>query len=152
MVNTQDYRKVEIPEDKDGGSFNHNERRAVIYKDALENGGTRSLPNTYREYGSRFDVSVNQIWKDVNAVRQSILEYEFTQDKVREDVASTLMYINEKAKEEDDYDLLRKTMKTYKKWAQDLGIEEKEPEQVEVEHSGLDADKLAEIYEEESEK
>lgn len=148
MVKTKDYRKTEIPENEEYENWSVDQRRALIYSDALEHGGTRSLPKTYEEYGDMFDIDVSMVWKDVNSVRESILEFEFTRDKVREDIASTLLWINKKAKEEEDMDLLRKTSKTYKKWAQDLGIEEKEPEKHEVEHKGGVADKMADIYKE----
>lgn len=144
------YRRIEIPEHKDKEDYTAAERRAYLYQEAMENGGTRSLPKTYKEYGEMFDVVQSMICRDVDAVRQSILEHELSQDKVREDIASTLLWINKKAKEEEDLSLLRKTQKTYKKWAQELGIEEKEPEKHEVEHKGLgEADALREIYEEE---
>lgn len=152
MADIKDYRKVDLPEDKEYSEYSYHERRAYIYGKALENGGVRVLPETYREMASKFDVHTSTIGDDVDAVREAILQFEFTKENIREDVASTLMWISKQAREDGDMDTARKATKVYKDWAMELGIEEKEPEKVEVSHEGAFADKLADIYEDESEE
>jgi len=150
MADIKDYRSVEVPDEKDFEDYSYHERRAYIYEGALENGGVRMLDETYREMADKFDVHTSTIGDDVDAVREAILKFEFTKENIREDVASTLMWISKKAREEGDMSTARKATKTYKDWAMELGIEEKEPERVEVSHEGAFADKLADIYEDET--
>lgn len=144
----KDYRQIPIPdpEEKSTEDFTADERRAWIYDDAVEHGGTRMLPNTYEEYAELFGISTSMVHKDVKHVRKAILKHGLSEESIREDIASTLRWATKKAREEDDVDAARRAADTLKIWAQDLGIEDKQPEKHEIEHSGGIADKLRSIY------
>lgn len=60
---TEDYRAVEVPDAKDPAEYSYRERRAELLS-LIEEAGSPRLLN-YAAYGRRYDVSREQVRKDV---------------------------------------------------------------------------------------
>jgi len=143
-----DLKKVEIPDVEDKTGFEPNQRRADLYRRVIAAGGTNGLDNTYQELGAEYGVSTSSIGDDVRIIRKYIIDKELNTEKIKEDVAGSLQWALQEAKEEGDYKAVPRIIKQKMKFAQDVGSLEKSADKVEVEHSGLAADKLADLYEE----
>jgi|GEM_PF-3282419 len=69
---SEDYRAVEVPSGKDPASYTYHERRAELLT-AIEASGSPRLMN-YAAYGRRYDVSREQIRKDVERLGEYVNE------------------------------------------------------------------------------
>lgn len=141
-----DYRTVAIPGDKAKEDYNVYQRRADIHRRILNLGNPDALP-PYRELGEEYGVSRTMIQKDVKELRRYIIFCESDPEKLRSKVSSAFEWALEQAKDENDYNAVARILKERYNWAANVGLEEKEPEKHEVEHTGSGADMLRSIYE-----
>jgi len=145
------YEEISIPSDAERKGYEVAQRRADMYRRARENGGLNQLPS-YKVLASEYDVSTSMISKDMKNIRAYIVDNDLNSTKLKATFADAMRQALMKAQEEDDYKAVPRIVKEYKSLAQDVGVVEKAAEKHEVEHSGLGADKLAQIYEEEGEE
>jgi len=141
--------EVEIPSDADKQGYEVAQRRADMYRRAREGGGLNQLPS-YRVLADEYDVSTSMISKDMKRIRAYIVDNDLNSEKLKATFADTMQWALEEAQEEGDYSAVPRIVKEYKSLAQDTGVIEKSADKMEVEHSGGVADKLAEIYADES--
>jgi len=132
-----DYSTVAIPNDLNQKDYDTRQRRAEIYERIRDKGfgGLDTYRNLAEEYGVK---SPNSIKQDIEDIRKYMLEEDFNREKFRTKISDNLMWAAKKAREENDYSEASKIAKRINKYMQSIGVEEEEPDKVEVERSVSD--------------
>ena len=128
-----DYFYVNVPENKPFEEFDTSERRAYLLKKAIEKGTPRAINQT--KMAKKFDKTQQQISQDINgALVKSINQHLEDSEKLKAEITSIYDHIKEEAREKQDLNLLRLTLKDWKDWLGDIGSIEEEPQKVEMTH------------------
>lgn len=86
-----DYAQIELPEDRDYPDYSYAERRASIYQLIVQRGSPTRLPKQ-EDLAEQFDVSQQQISKDMNALKEYISDNCAPELRVRTTVAFEKAY------------------------------------------------------------
>jgi len=126
------YYEVPIPMDKPKSDWNYNERRAFILRRIIEVGDPQLISRT--KISNLFDVSQQQISKDINKISKSINQH-IDESKLKMEIETAFRTIKHKAIEQDDYNLYRKAVNDWKDWMFQSGHLDREPEK--IKHEGI---------------
>lgn len=138
---TYDYQKIPLDNVDNKKDYVAAQRRADIYRQLKEEYGyIGNLPSS-RDLGEEYGVSHTTIVEDMDEIRKYILDHDMQEDRVASKVNSALerladraAELGEEAEDASDVKQAAQTVKEFKKWIQETGSVEKEPEQ--VEHKG----------------
>lgn len=127
-----DYSEIVVPEDQPPEEYTTYERRAEILQKIEEKGHPWGF--NYSQLGRRYDYSHETIRKDFDRLK------EWYQDRIGDDakVSSELAYkrIVQEHMDNGEFNKARKALDSWNGWLQDTGEQEKEPDEVSVEHDG----------------
>lgn len=126
-----DYQTVQIPKTVNTENYTAAQRRAKLYERIKEHGfgGIAS----YRDLGAEFDVSPSMIKKDMDELRPYILKNDFQSESFRSKIIENLNWALDKAREEEDHKEASKIANRLNNYLQSIGVEQEEPEKVQVE-------------------
>lgn len=130
MSGSIDYRSVEIPTDERPSEYSYTERRAEILQFIEKAGHPGSVNQT--QLGKRYGVSQQQISKDVDAIREYLVD---SIDEQRVDAIVTTVFQTslKELMAEDRYSEAAAVCSQWTSWLFDRGQLEKEPDKVEAE-------------------
>lgn len=142
------YREINAPDDKPPEEYTTAERRAEIF-DAIERAGHyRNLQRSYRQLGEQYDVTKQQIRKDIVKV------LDWKKENLSPHAKAELETLKTKAIEElikaEEFAAAYQIMSQHYRNLQAMGEEDKEPDKVEQEIKHLianvpDDDQLEEL-------
>lgn len=141
-----DYGDIPLPDQTDKKEYTAAQRRADIYRRIKENiGYIGNVPPT-RELAKEYGLSENShsaIVRDMDEIRIYIVDHDMQQERVQsrintamETLTDRAMELAEDAEEPREIRDAVKVMDSFKKWVQESGAIEKEPEK--MQHSGVE--------------
>lgn len=141
-----DYANIPIPNKIDKKDYTAAQRRADIYRRIKENYGyIGNVPPT-RELAKEYGLSENShsaVVRDMDEIRKYIVDHDMKQERVQSKINTAMETLTDKAIElAEDAEEPRevkdavKVMDSFKKWVQESGAVEKEPEK--LEHEGVE--------------
>lgn len=141
-----DYANIEVPRgprdaDEDGTydkpypEFTYVERRAWLYRRLRDAGHPANLEMNQRKLADMFGKSQPTICRDLQKLR------EYQRTKAGDSAIETMEWVSEKTvrelASEGEWREAFKTQKEYMEWLFDMGVYEKEPDQLEVDGEGV---------------
>lgn len=141
MTNDVDYYNVTVPSGKNPQNYHWTERRAEILQMALKAGNFQSINQT--KLGQRYDCSQGQISQDIDRLKEWVSENHGKEIDIVSEMGYRASIRN--MMEEGDYRGAVKAISKLNSWAENRGIQEKEPEKREIE---ITANPVAEALEE----
>ncbi|MFB6213273.1 MAG: hypothetical protein ABEJ07_01795 [Candidatus Nanohaloarchaea archaeon] len=129
MANDVDYYNVVVPGDKKPLNYHWTERRAEILQMALKAGTFQNINQT--KLAQRYDCSQGQISQDIDRLKEYIGENQGKELNIISELGFRAALNN--MMEEGDYRGAIKAISKLNSWAEDRGIQEKEPEKKEIE-------------------
>lgn len=132
MAQDIDYRATNVPDDKRPDEYTYAERRAEVL-DLVEKAGYPGALNQ-SELARRYDCTPQNIYKDMNILREFIVE---EIDETRTDSFSKSVFeksIRELVEQGEHKDAVTAVSK-YNSWLFDRGYQDKEPEKQEIDQN-----------------
>jgi transposase-like protein len=128
-----DYKQISIPDDTPQDEYNYNQRRAAILQLIEERGHPWGLNKS--ELARQFGVSDTQIHKDLDRLKDYYSN--LIGEHAKEATEIAYRRILQEQMNEGEYEKARRTLDSWNGWLQDTGHQEKEPDQHEVDGSGI---------------